>query len=147
LFKHILVPTDLSHKAELAFTKAVVLAHQFGSEITLLNVHEEFQSKDELIMSRVSVDNLQEKYRSIALDSKNKMKKLITELHAEDIKVHVLLREGKPSKEIINVAEELQSDLIVIGTNGRDGLADYLLGTTTNNVIENSNIPVLVVPE
>ena len=49
MFKHILVPTDLSNKAELAFNKAVFLAHQFNSEITLLNVHEEFQSKEELI--------------------------------------------------------------------------------------------------
>ena len=147
MFKHILVPTDLSKRAELAFVKAVFLAHQFNSEITLLNVHEEFQSKDELIMSRVSVETLQEKYKNIALEAKMKIKKLISKVHAEDILIHILLREGKPSKEIIKVAKEIVVDLIVIGTNGKDGIADYFLGTTTNNVIENTKIPVLVVPE
>lgn len=46
MFKHILCPTDLKDRADIAVKRAVQLAHQFGSKITLLNVHQEFMDTE-----------------------------------------------------------------------------------------------------
>ena len=145
MFNHILCPTDLKERSDVAVKKAVQIAHQFGSKITLLNVHEDFMDKDEREMLRVSVDKMKEKYKQIAIDSKEEMKTVIHKLHADDIEVDYLLHSGKPQKVIVEVAKQLGTDLIVIGTDGRDNVMDFIVGTTTEHVINAAPCPVLVV--
>ena len=146
MFKHIIIASDLSLKSKIAAQKAVQIAHQFNSKITVLNIHEEFMDKDEMEMLRVSVDEMQNQFREIAIEAKAEIKSLFSELHANNIELDVILREGTPSKEILQMAKELKADLIVMGTNGKDNITDYFLGTTSENVISKSNCPVLVVP-
>jgi len=146
MFKHILCPTDLNGRARLALKKAVQLAHQFGARITMLNVHPEFMNREEREMLRVSVEKMEAKYRQIALESKAEMQAIIENLHAEDITVDTLLREGKPAQAIAAAAKELAVDLIVICTDGRDNLKDFVTGTITENVINSLVCPVLVIP-
>ncbi|MBC8213396.1 MAG: universal stress protein [Candidatus Marinimicrobia bacterium] len=146
MFNNILCPTDLSPRAEMAVKKAVQMAHQFNSKITLLNVHEEFMNKDEMEMLRVSVEKMQDKFKEIALSAREDMKTLIHKLHAEDIEVAFLLKEGKSSSSIIETAKSINADLIVIGTNGKPSLSEFILGTTAEYVVRHSECPVLVVP-
>jgi len=146
MFKNIIIASDLSPKAIFAARKAVQIAHQFNSNIFLLNVHEEFMDKDEMEMLRVSVNEIQDKFREIALEAKSEIKSMLAKLHTEDINIEIILREGTPSKEISTFANEIDADLIVMGTNGKDNLTDYILGTTAENVISKSDCPVLVVP-
>jgi len=145
MFNHILCPTDLKERSDFAVIKAVQIAHQFGSKITLLNIHEDFMDKDEREMLRVSVDKMKEKYKRIAIDSKEEMKAAIHKLHADDIEVDYLLHSGKPEKVIVEIAEQLGTDLIVIGTDGRDNVKDFIVGTITEHVINAAPCPVLVV--
>ena len=147
MFKHILCPTDMKGRAKLALKKAVQIAHQFGAKITMLNVHPEFMNREEREMLRVSVEKMEAKCRQIALESKAEMQAIIKKLHAEDIAVEYLLREGKPEKTIAEVAREIEADLIVICTDGRDNLKDFVTGTITENVINSLVCPVLVIPE
>jgi len=147
MFKHILCPTDMKGRAKLALNKAVQIAHQFGAKITMLNVHPEFMNREEREMLRVSVEKMEAKCRQIALESKAEMQAIIKKLHAEDIAVEYLLREGKPEKTIAEVAREIEADLIVICTDGRDNLKDFVTGTITENVINSLVCPVLVIPE
>ena len=146
MFKHILVPMDMKGRAGLALKKAVQIAHQFGSQITMLNVHPEFMQEEERQMLRVSVEKMEAKCRQIALESKAEMQALIANLHAEDVPVAYLLREGRPEKAIAEAAAELDVDLIVICTDGRDNLKDFVTGTITENVINSLVCPVLVIP-
>jgi nucleotide-binding universal stress UspA family protein len=145
MFKHILCPTDLKERSDIAVKKAVQIAHQFGSKVTLLNIHEEFMDKEEREMLRVSVDKMKEKYKQIAIDSKEEMKAVIQKLHADNIEVDYLVHSGKPEKVIVEIAEQLGTDLIVIGTDGRDNVMDFIVGTITEHVINAAPCPVLVV--
>ena len=144
MFNHILCPTDLKERSDAAVKKAVQIAHQFGSKITLLNVHEEFMDKEERKMLRVSVDKMKEKYKRIAIESKEEMKTVIHKLHADDIEVDYLLHSGKPENVIVELAGQLRTDLIVIGTDGRDNVMDFVVGTITEHVINAAPCPVLV---
>jgi len=148
MFKHILCPIDLKGKgrAKLALKKAVQIAHQFGAKITVLNIHPEFMQSEERQMLRVSVEKMESKFRKIALESKQEMQAIIAKLLTEDIEVDYLLRQGKPEKTISNVAGELGVDLIVICTDGRDNLKDFVTGTVTENVINSLVSTVLVIP-
>jgi nucleotide-binding universal stress UspA family protein len=146
MFNHILCPTDLKERSDIAVKNAVQIAHQFGSKITLLNIHPEFMDKEEREMVRVSVTDMKEKFKRIAMDSKEEMKAEIHKLHAEDLEVDYLLHEGKPEKVIVEVAKRLGTDLIIMSTDGRDNLMDFVAGTITEHVINHSLCPVLVIP-
>jgi nucleotide-binding universal stress UspA family protein len=61
------------------------------------------------------------------------------------IQVDGVLREGVAWEEINRVADELDADLIVIGTHGRKGLARALLGSVAENVVRTATRPVLTI--
>ena len=146
MFRHILCPTDLKERSDMALKKAVQIAHQFGAKITLVNVHEEFMDKEEREMLRVSVNKMKEKFSRIALDSKEEMKEVIQRLHADNIEVDYLSHDGKPENVIVEIAKQLGPDLIVICTEGRDSIKDFVTGTITEHVINHVSCPVLVIP-
>ena len=147
MFKNILCPVDMHPRSKMALRKAINIAHQFNSKIVLLSIHEEFISKKQMIMSRVSVSSLGDEFKKIATEAKNDMKNLVKELEADDIKCEYILRDGVPADIIVKLSNEMNIDLIVMGTNGRDSLSDYIVGSTTQKVVEKSKCPVLVMPK
>ena len=147
MFKNILCPVDMHPRSKMALKKAISIALQFNSKITLLNIHEEFMSKKQMVMSRVSVSALGEEFKKIATEAKNDMKDLVKELEAEDIECEYILRDGKASEIILKLSDQIDADLIVMGTNGKDSLTDFIMGSTAQNVIQRSKCPVLVMPE
>ena len=145
MYKKILCAIDLKRKADKAFEHAVKLAHQFHSEIILLNVNDDFQTKEEMVMSRVSVDKINQKYKEIAIQSKMDLDILKENLETDNIEISTLLRKGKAGATIIEVSNEISADLIVLGANGKDSLSDYFLGTTASYVVEHSKVPTLTI--
>ena len=133
-------------KASTAIIKAVQLAHQFNSDIILLNVHEEFMTKEEMEMLRVRVSTIQEEFEKTALQAKKEMMDVLLALHAEDVKVEFSIKEGKPQKVICDEAARTNADLIIMGPSRKPNISKFLLGTTASYVIEHAKIPVLVVP-
>ena len=133
-------------KGSTAIVKAVQLAHQFNSDIILLNVHEEFMTKEEMEMLRVRVGTIQEEFEKTAMQAKKEMKDVLLSLHAEDVKVEFSIKEGKPHKVICEEAAKTNADLIIMGASRKPNISKYLLGTTASYVIEHAKIPVLVVP-
>ena len=118
MYKHILVAIDLSPRSCNALKEAIKFAHLYKSKVTLLNVHEEFLNKEEMLMSRVSVEKLQETFKDISITAKAEIEHLIEDLDGSDINVHIILKEGKASHEIINVANDIAPNLIIMGSNG-----------------------------
>ena len=88
----------------------------------MLNVLPEFIAHQERDMFRVSFNGLKKKYRRIAVESREEMKTEIGKLHAEDIQVDFVLREGRPKRVIVETAGELGIDLILICTDGRHNI-------------------------
>ena len=56
MFKTILCATDLNTSSSEAVIKTVQIAHQYNSQIIMLNVHKEFMTKEEMGMLRVSIN-------------------------------------------------------------------------------------------
>ena len=146
MFKKILCATDLNITSSEAVIKAVQLAHQYDSKIIMLNVHEEFMSKEEFGMLRVSIDSMKLEFEKTALQAKNEMREEIESLHAEDIKVEYLIKDGKPNNIICKEAEKAKVDLIIMGVSDKNLISNFIFRSTASFVIEHVDIPVLVVP-
>jgi len=61
------------------------------------------------------------------------------------IPVETTVLQGNPHERIVDYADEMGADLIVMGTYGRTGVDRYLLGSVTERVVRTSDVPVLTV--
>ena len=146
MFIKIICATDLNTTSNEAVKKAVQLAHQYNSKIIMLNVHEEFMTKEEMGMLRVSIDTMKLEFEKTALKAKEEMSEVIKKLHAEDIQVEYIIKEGKSNLVICEEAERIEADLIIMGVSEKNIVSNFIYRSTASFVIEHVEIPVLVVP-
>ena len=146
MFIKILCATDINTTSNEAVKKAVQLAHQYNSKIIMLNVHEEFMTKEEMGMLRVSIDAMKLEIETITLKAKKEMSKVLKNLHAEDIEVEYIIKEGKSHQVICQEAQRIQADLIIMGVSEKNIVSNFIFRSTASFVIEHVEIPVLVVP-
>ncbi|MEW5948981.1 MAG: universal stress protein [Thermodesulfobacteriota bacterium] len=140
-YKSLLVPTDGSESSSHAIHMACRLAKELGSKITILNVVPVYGDQVDL----ATKTGLSEVF---AVESKaimTKAERIATEygLSVTDIVVD----EGYPADEIVRVAKEGRSDLIVIGSHGSAGITHAVMGSTAQQVIEQAPCPILVVKQ
>ena len=74
------------------------------------------------------------------------MSEVIKKLHAEDIQVEYIIKEGKSNQVICQEAERIKADLIIMGVSEKNIVSNFIFRSTASFVIEHVEIPVLVVP-
>jgi nucleotide-binding universal stress UspA family protein len=129
--RRILYCTDFSDCSERAFDDAVSLAAEYNAELTLLHVLEGIADSADIENEIAKVMESLEK-RISPETSKNCVTKAV-------------VRIGKAYQQIIELALESQTDLIVMGVRGRHALDLALFGSTTYRVVQLGPCPVLVV--
>lgn len=140
MYKKILIPTDGSDEAEKASKHAVQLASEIGANITALYV---IRSRVTGIPSDVmkQVDDVDE-WRAYG----EEITQDVLDIAAEhDVSGKTAVTSGKAYQEIVDYADENDIDAIVMGTQGRDGIGDLLLGNVTERVVRSANVPVITV--
>jgi nucleotide-binding universal stress UspA family protein len=79
-------------------------------------------------------------------DQKSKLAQWQREIAQDDIKVSLHEPTGTVAEEILNQANVLHADLIVMGTHGHGAMYNLLVGSVTKGVLKHSKRPVLLVP-
>jgi nucleotide-binding universal stress UspA family protein len=126
----ILFCTDFSENAARALNYAISLTEEYDAELTLLHVLEEVSSpvKAEEAMAAAA----------------EQLDKLITPERGKNLKMKTAVRIGKPYREIVELAQEAQIDLLTMGVHGYGALDPAVFGSTTYRVIQLGPCPVLV---
>ena len=139
-WKRILAATDFSPSAERALRSAELLCRQAGARLHLLHV---VQLPAPTYLGRIGLDrDLKESWLEGA---RVRLADLARELSARGVEVETIVREGKPWREILDSAREQEADLICLGNSGHSAVERLLLGSTAENVVRRSDVPVLVV--
>jgi len=134
--RSILHPTDFSSHSENARELACALCRDYGAHLNLLHV-----IKHAALLHGSEGPPLDpEVARQQALEQLRRL--LIPGSHCP---VDRRLEEGEPIPTILRVAEELRSDLIVMGTHGRTGLRRFLMGSVAEQIVRRARCPVLTV--
>jgi nucleotide-binding universal stress UspA family protein len=145
----ILVPTDYSNDAKNAAIYALEIAAKTNSEIIFLHTYH--------VPVFYNDSNVYESYKiileNIEKEEEQKMKVFLDDLmefengkfNSIDITSQVKL--GFLKDITLELAQNEKIDLIVMGTRGASGIKKALIGSNTSNLINESNIPVLAVPE
>jgi nucleotide-binding universal stress UspA family protein len=144
MFKSIVVGTDGSDTANQAVRQAVDLARAVGAKLELVSAYEPVSAqrlKDErrqapedlqwAINPREDVDVTLEAAAALAREAA--------------VTVDVYARQGDPADAILDVAEEQEADLIVVGNKGMTGAKRFLLGSVPNKVSHHAPCSVLII--
>lgn len=127
----ILLCTDFSECSERALQYALSLAMEYKSDLSLVHVLEHISSGQdrevEIVRTRQLLeDSIPQEARSCCT-------------------IKPIVRVGKPYEEIVKLAEQDQTDLVVVGVRGRNALDLAVFGSTTHRVIQLGPCPVLVI--
>ena len=133
--------------SKIALKYALEFKEKYGASLTILSVNEDFLSKDEMVMSRVSVEEVKKKNEEIALNTKKIFKDTLRELNVDCAdEIDMVQREGMASDEILAYSEKNSFNLIIIGTSGHSAIEELFLGSTAKKIINTAKIPILVIP-
>lgn len=138
--KHILFPTDFSDNSEKAFSYAIKMAQIFGGSITLFNSYKLPYSKSNLLVS------ITDRMRKDSLDGLENLKKRALEVDSS-LNIQTESRVGSFVPLIPKIANNCNSNLIVMGTKGASSLKEIFIGSNTLEVIQITRCPVLAIPE
>lgn len=145
-FKNILVPTDFSDASKIALNAALDIATLFRSNVVLLHVYEPMVYFSDMPIGMTDIVTLEQSVRE---SSETCLDSLIEHVRSrgdcEGLHVEKAVVQGKPFAEIIRVATERDTDLIVMSTHGRGGLEHMLLGSVTEKVVRKAPCAVLTV--
>ncbi len=138
--QRILVPHDFNEPANRALAYAIALAQRFDAQVTVLHVYEcPSYGFPEAMVASYEFEAEVKRQSLIALDD------VTARADAGKVAIDTLLRRGTPWVEIGTAAESIKADLIVMGTQGRHGVARALLGSVAERVVRTASVPVLTV--
>jgi universal stress protein A len=138
----ILHPTDFSRPAARAEAVAARLARALDAELLLLHVVPEssiYGGGRELLREAFRLEALR------VAAARRALSRRAARLRARNVKVRELVATGAPYRQIVSVARRKGSQMIVIGTRARGGVARWLLGSVAERVLRVAPCPVLTV--
>ncbi|MBL4586892.1 MAG: universal stress protein [Flavobacteriales bacterium] len=135
----IVVPTDFSEAAYAAMNHAVDLAKKFDAEITLVHVLETGAYQG--IFSPSKKTEYDEKEHA-QLKIQEDAHKLETD---SGVSVSQVVVSGRISEEIINAVKEHEADLVIMGTHGVAGWAEFFVGSNAFKVVTQSPCPIMTI--
>jgi nucleotide-binding universal stress UspA family protein len=138
--RRILVATDFSQTGDRAQSAGLLLAQTFDAELHVVHVQELLDDSHLEEEQRVELERL----LSSADDQRREA--LQAPVVEPGVTVHTHLIRGLSAAEAITeTCSDLQCDLIVMGTHGRRGLSQLLLGSVAEKVVRTSQVPVLTI--
>jgi nucleotide-binding universal stress UspA family protein len=141
-FKRLLCPMEFSDSSLAALEFAFSLAQQGNADLTILHIFE-WPAEGEPLIYRSF--NVPEYLRELEHDARARLQALVPDSIRDSCRPHIRFSHGKPYREILGIAAEDGSDLIVMGVQGRNPFDLMLFGSTTNQVVRRATCPVLSV--
>lgn len=151
MYKKILVPIDGSEPSKHALKSAMEFALKWDAELLVISVippvpaHIYSEISNFTLYTRMigleEYDNAIElAHVKVLLEAENTLK----ESHPE-LKITTILTKGYVSTRIMEIAEEEDVDLIVMGCRGLSGIKSWFLGGVSRTVVEHCKKPILIV--
>jgi nucleotide-binding universal stress UspA family protein len=144
LFGSMVVGTDGSETASEAVRQAAELAGRLGAKVHLVSAYEPV-SEGRLREERQQVPGELQWMVNPREDVNQTLEGAAEGLRAKGVEVETHAREGDPADAILDVAEEQEADLIIVGNKGMTGAKRFLLGSVPNKVSHHAPCSVMII--
>ncbi len=138
-YKNILVAVDGSEQSYDALREAIETAQANDSQLKILYV-----LNDKLANIPVHLDTMT-LYKSVQEHSDYVVDQVQGYLKDTEVSFEIVRLTGSPKREIINYSKENNIDLIVLGSTGLDAIDRFIIGTTTQYIVNHASCNVMVV--
>ncbi|NNH01759.1 universal stress protein [Acinetobacter sp. ANC 5414] len=145
-YQNILVPVDGSKISFSAVKHAVEIAQVFNSRLTLISLVSEDPFTDADFYYYYVSAPMKEHFIQAYANAEEILKQASEIAYAAGVQVEtkvlksVLLEEG-----IVEIAKQLETDLIVMGSHGRKGFKKWRLGSVATGVLCSTELPVMII--
>ncbi|MFB6171057.1 MAG: universal stress protein [Haloarculaceae archaeon] len=136
MYETLVVPTDGSDLSGRALDRAVALAETYGATVHVVHV---------VTSTALSTAEGGAVLQLLETDGRDLVTAAADRVRAAGATVETATLTGAPHRAIVDHADRLGADLIVMGTHGRTGLAHVALGSVAERVVRSAPVPVLTV--
>lgn len=136
--ERVLVPVDGSDSSKNSAKYAVHLLDAKNPKIYLLHVAEPVN----MTIGGEKAEELRKESEAESLALLQEYKQMLEPCNIKEIEL--ISRSGRPDYVILNMQEELDCDMIVIGSRGRSALENVIMGSVVTGVLKEATCPVLV---
>ncbi len=141
--KTVLAPIDFSDVSRRVIDEAIGLARAIGGRLVLLHVVSPASS----IPSEFDSSGARAAYLTQAeKHARDELASLQRSLRDEGVTAHVVHQVGQPGVVIVEQAERLEADYLVLGSHGHGAFYELIVGGTASRVLKVAKCPVVVVP-
>jgi len=149
--KKVLIALDFNPTSQKVAEEGYSLARSLDAEVILLHVVVDpiyYTSTENFPIIGYSGSLITPMQLLNAEETKNESKLFLEKIkiHLGDPNIQTVVKEGDFADLILKSAEELQVDLIVMGSHSRRWLEEILLGSVTEKVLHHSPIPLFIIP-
>jgi nucleotide-binding universal stress UspA family protein len=141
MFENILVAVDGSKHSDAAFDVAMDISQKYGSQVFVIHVFQGGTGPGTLVSPGFE-DDMRAIGQQILDSYEAKVKERRDSLQRN---VRMLLEMGDAAQKIMETASKIKCDLVLIGSRGRGGFKELLLGSVSHKVTNHASCPVLVV--
>ncbi|MEO1669229.1 MAG: universal stress protein [Cyanobacteria bacterium J06631_2] len=153
MYRKILVALDDSRLSRKAFQQSLSIAQAFDAELMLLNVVSPLEAKYQNTVSLIgggyhgngTNEVAEAEWQTLVTNRLEYLQSLVNEAEDAGITTDLAQEIGQPAQQICESAKEWQADLIVIGSHGRKGLNELIVGSVSNYVSHHVPCAVLLV--
>ena len=140
MYDDILVPTDGGEQMDAVIDAAVDIASQREATVHALSVIDRgvFLTLDEGLTDAVDDE--------LTANAEDAVDHVVERVNAAGFDGEAVVREGRPGEEVLAYADEIDADIVVMGTRGIDGHERKMLGSVSQDVITQTSRPTLVIP-
>lgn len=143
--KNIVAATDFGRAAARAVQYGIEFARTFGARLHLVHVTDDLAARAASTTAMPLMD-VRQPQEAMDRDARRALEKLVAAEDMRPIEVRpVILRDTEPGRALLAYANGIEADLIIIGTHGRGGLAEFFLGSMAQKVVRSASCPVLTV--
>jgi nucleotide-binding universal stress UspA family protein len=141
MFENILVAVDGSKHSDAAFDVAMDISQKYGSQVFVIHVFQGGTGSGTLVSPgfeddmRAAGQQILDSYEAKVKEGRHSLQK----------NVRMLLEMGDAAQKIMETASKIKCDLVLIGSRGRGGFKELLLGSVSHKVTNHASCPVLVV--
>jgi nucleotide-binding universal stress UspA family protein len=145
MYRKILITTDGSSVSTTTALQGVAFAQQMGAEVLALFVAAEYQYPVYVEIIPPTYPSEDEYIATMQKAGDDHLKSILDAAAAAGVpNVGVTVFSDSTALKIVDVAEQNRCDLIFMGSHGRSGWGQLLLGSVTNRVLSHTQLPVLV---
>ena len=146
--KRILVPYDSSKVSEHALDFACQIADKVGSEIMLLNVIEHPTADSFKTLGIQDMEPMEQLYiKKMYGTVQEKLAAVVSAAKYADEKIATKIQLGNPFNTIIDQIVEEKMDLLIVGTEGAEGLNEFFVGSNAEKIVRKASCPVITIQD